>query len=91
MSPSNRLEHLKVAMKIAAVVLDLDGVILKTNLIKYRAMLSLFAAYPDLQPSISDYILAHRGILRREKLRTILRDLLQTPPTAALLTHDLQQ
>ena len=78
-------------MTVAAVVLDLDGVIIKTNLIKYRAMLSLFAAYPDQQPEISDYILAHGGVPRREKLSTILCDLCQTPPTAALLTHDLQR
>ena len=78
-------------MTVVAVVLDLDGVILKTNRINYRALLSLFAAYPDQQPRISDYILAHGGIPRRENLLTTLRDLLQTPPTAALLTHDLQR
>ncbi|MCB0122399.1 MAG: hypothetical protein KDE58_09160 [Caldilineaceae bacterium] len=74
-------------MAFTAVGLDLDGIILKINLIKYRAMLSLFAAYPDQQPNINDDSLAHDDIPRREKLRTILRDLLQTPPTAAILTH----
>lgn len=78
-------------MTVAAVVLDLDGVILKTNLIKYRAMLSLFAAFPDQQPEISDYILAHGGVPRREKLSTILCDLLHTPPTPALLNSYLQR
>ena len=78
-------------MTVAAIVLDLDGVILMTNLSKYCAMLFLFAAHPDQQPSISNYMLAHGGVPRREKLSTILRDLLQPPPTAALLTHDLQR
>lgn len=63
-------------MGVPAVGLDLDGVIRKTNLIKYRAMLSLFAAYPDLQPRISDDSLARGGMPRREKFSTILPDLL---------------
>jgi len=72
----------------SVVVLDLDGVILKTNLIKYRAMLSLFT---ELQASISEYILAHGGIPRREKLVTILRDLVKTTPTEVLITHYLHR
>lgn len=75
----------------SVVVLDLDGVILKTNLIKYRAMLSLFAAYQDLQPRISEYILAHGGVPRREKLATILRDLIGITPTETLLASYLQR
>ena len=62
--------------------MDLDGVILKTNLINYCAILSLFAAYPDQQPKISDDSLAHGGVSRREKLSTILHALLQTLPTS---------
>ncbi|MEZ4684473.1 MAG: hypothetical protein R2932_60695 [Caldilineaceae bacterium] len=72
-------------MTAAAVVLDLDGMILKTNLITYRAMLSWLATYPDQQTEISDDSLAHGGIPRREKLSAILRNLRETPRTAALL------
>lgn len=66
-------------------VLDLDGVILKTNLIKYRAMLSLFAGYKEQQESISTYILARGGVPRRAKLFGLLRDLLGVDPSPALL------
>ena len=86
-----RQKRLSLGIVVATVGLDLDCVIMKTNLINYCAMLSLFATYPDQQPKISNDSLAHGGIPRREKLRTILRDLRQTPPTAALLTHDLQR
>lgn len=75
----------------SVVVLDLDGVILKTNLIKYHAMLSLFSEYKDLQHRISEYILAHGGVPRREKLVTILRYLIRITPTETLLTSYLQR
>ncbi|MCX6045411.1 MAG: HAD hydrolase-like protein [Chloroflexi bacterium] len=72
-------------MNRSVVVLDLDGVILKTNLIKYRAMLALFSEYSELQSHISEYILARGGVPRREKFAGILRELIGTPPTEALL------
>jgi phosphoglycolate phosphatase-like HAD superfamily hydrolase len=75
----------------SVIVLDLDGVILRTNLVKYRAMLSLFAEYRELQQSISDYILANGGVPRREKFVTILRDLIRTIPTETLLTSYLSR
>lgn len=75
----------------SVVVLDLDGVILKTNFIKYRAMLSLFADYGDLQGRISDYILAQGGVPRREKFIEILRNIIGTTPTEPLLTNYLQR
>lgn len=67
------------------VVLDLDGVILKTNLIKYRAMLGLFIEYQAEQSPISAYILAHGGVPRREKLGAILREIVGITPTEAIL------
>ncbi|MEZ4732465.1 MAG: HAD hydrolase-like protein [Caldilineaceae bacterium] len=66
-------------------VLDLDGVILKTNLIKCRAMLSLFAEYPDQREQISDYILARGGVPRRDKLAGILREIVAVEPTPPLI------
>ncbi len=72
-------------------VLDLDGVILKTNLIKYRAMLSLFAEYPEQRETISEYILAQGGVPRRDKLAGILRDIVGVEPGAALLTGYLER
>ena len=41
-------------MSVGAVVFDLDGVIVKTNLVKHAAMLSLFADHPEQRaPSAS--------------------------------------
>lgn len=77
--------------KGAVVVLDLDGVILKTNLIKYRAMLSLFAEYPDQSEEISDYILARGGVPRRDKLAGILREIVGVEPTPALIAGYLER
>lgn len=73
------------------IVFDLDGVILKTNLIKYRAMLSLFADYGEQQESISAYILAHGGVPRREKLFGLLHGLLGVAPSPALLEDYLER
>lgn len=73
-------------MQPTVVVLDLDGVILKTNLIKYRAMLGLFTEYQAEQSPISAYILAHGGVPRREKLAAILREIVGVPPTDKILT-----
>ena len=61
---------------VAAVVLDLDGVIVKSNFAKYRAMLSLFAEHRDHDEEISAYILAHMGARRDLKIRHILQSIL---------------
>lgn len=73
------------------VVLDLDGVILKTNLIKYRAMLSLFAEYTDQHETISTYILAQGGVPRRDKLAGILREIVGVEPSAEVIRDYLMQ
>jgi len=79
-------------MKYSCVaVLDLDGVILKTNLIKYCAMLSLFSEYREQKKSISQYILARGGVPRRDKLFGLLRDLLGVEPSAAMLANYLER
>jgi len=58
------------------IALDLDGVIIKSNFIKYRAMLSLFSHRTDFQECISEYILTHGGVSRREKLTEIISNIL---------------
>lgn len=68
-------------MTHAVVVLDLDGVIVKSNLVKHDAMLSLFADYPDRQASVSSFILANGGVPRRIKLAALLQDYLHIKPT----------
>lgn len=45
------------------VVLDLDGVIIKLNLLKYKAMLAMFADYPDKLAAIAAYILGNEGVV----------------------------
>jgi phosphoglycolate phosphatase-like HAD superfamily hydrolase len=68
-------------MTSAVVVLDLDGVIVKTNLVKHDAMLSLFADYPDRQSSMSAFILENGGVPRKVKLAALLQEFLNVTPT----------
>ncbi|MDP1888259.1 hypothetical protein [Polaromonas sp.] len=43
------------------VVLDLDGVIIKSNFVKHRAMLAMFADYPDKGAAVDAYMGAPAG------------------------------
>ncbi|MEJ8839717.1 HAD family hydrolase [Ramlibacter sp. AN1133] len=58
--------------QLPPIVLDLDGVVLQTNLLKHRAMLSLFEDCPE-QSAISEYILSNVGVRRDVKIAHILR------------------
>ena len=78
-------------MSVGAVVFDLDGVIVKTNLVKHAAMLSLFADHPEQQGAISEFILANGGVPRRAKLAHLLQHNLRTEPTDALLSEYLRR
>lgn len=78
-------------MSVGAVVFDLDGVIVKTNFVKHAAMLSLFAAHPEQQGAISEFILANGGVPRRAKLAHLLQHNLRTTPTDALLSEYLRR
>src|SRR6185295_3853044 len=59
----------------SAIVLDMDGVLLRTNDAKYRAMLGLFERYPEKAPAISQFILSNGGVPRAEKLKHILESI----------------
>lgn len=76
---------------IAAAVFDLDGVIVKTNLVKHAAMLSLFADHPEQQGAIGEFILANGGVPRRAKLAHLLWNHLRTEPTDMLLSEYLRR
>ena len=78
-------------MRVSAVVLDLDGVIVKTNFVKHAAMLSLFADRPEQQDAISKFILSNGGVPRKDKLAQLLRNNLCTEPTEALLAEYLHR
>ena len=75
--------------RASIVVLDLDGVILRSNLIKHHAMLSLFKHAPQSREAISSYILANGGVPRREKIAAILREILAIPDTPDVLSEYL--
>ncbi len=75
----------------AVLVFDLDGVIVKTNITKHDAMLSLFKDYPDQRQSISGFILSNGGVPRREKLARILQEYLRVEATESLLARYLAQ
>jgi phosphoglycolate phosphatase-like HAD superfamily hydrolase len=78
-------------MRVGAVVFDLDGVIVKTSLVKHAAMLSLFADHPEQQSAISEFILSNSGVPRRAKLTHLLQNNLRTEPTDALLSEYLSR
>jgi len=78
-------------MSVGAAVFDLDGVIVRTNLVKHAAMLSLFADHPEQQVAISEFILANGGVPRRAKLAHLLLHNLRTEPTDALLSEYLRR
>jgi len=79
------------AMRLGAVVLDLDGVIVKTNFVKHAAMLSLFAGHPEHREAISGFILSNGGVPRRDKLAHLLRSYVGVEPTEALLAEYLRR
>jgi phosphoglycolate phosphatase-like HAD superfamily hydrolase len=59
----------------SAIVLDMDGVLLRTTDAKYRAMLGLFERYPAKTTAISQFILRNGGVPRAEKLKHILESI----------------
>jgi phosphoglycolate phosphatase-like HAD superfamily hydrolase len=73
------------------IVLDLDGVILKSNLIKYEAMLSLFTEHASKTAEISQFILANGGVPRREKLTRILADIVRVAVSSQVIESYLSR
>jgi phosphoglycolate phosphatase-like HAD superfamily hydrolase len=69
----------------SAIVLDMDGVLLRTNDAKYRAMLGLFERFPDKTPAISQFILRNGGVPRAEKLRYILESIVGVVASEAMV------
>jgi len=78
-------------MCASPIVFDLDGVIVETHLVKYKAMLSLFGDHADQQDAIAQYILGNGGVPRRTKLAHLLKNHVRTEPTDALLSGYLQR
>jgi phosphoglycolate phosphatase-like HAD superfamily hydrolase len=72
-------------------VLDLDGVIIRSNFIKHRAMLALFADYPDKCAAVDAYIVANGGVARRDKLVEILETIVGVEPTRERLAQYLER
>lgn len=73
------------------VVLDLDGVIIKSNFVKHKAMLSLFDAHPRERNQISEFILASGGVRRDEKISHILKNILNIQAVEATLARHLSR
>lgn len=71
------------------VVLDLDGVIIRSNFVKHRSMLALFADYPDKCAAIDAYILDNGGVARRDKLMAILETIVGVEATQERLAQYL--
>lgn len=73
------------------VVLDLDGVIIKSNFIKHRAMLSLFESTPEHTEAISVLILANGGVPRKVKISAILENILGVQATPTVVADYLSR
>lgn len=73
----------------SAIVLDMDGVLLRTNDAKYRAMLGLFENYPAKATAISRFILSNGGVPRAEKLKYILESIVGIAATEAAINDYL--
>jgi phosphoglycolate phosphatase-like HAD superfamily hydrolase len=74
---------------VAAIALDMDGVLLKSNDAKARAMLELFQEYPAKTNEISQFVLRNGGVPRAEKLTHILESIVGIPAPKAVLTEYL--
>lgn len=72
------------------VVLDLDGVIIRSNFVKHKAMLAMFADHPDKCAAVDAYILANGGVARRDKLVEILETIVGVEPTQERLAQYLE-
>jgi len=75
--------------KEPVVVLDLDGVIIKSNFVKHRAMLAMFNDYPDKRTAVDAYILNNGGVARRDKLVAILETIIGIDATQERLARYL--
>ena len=67
--------------RIAALILDFDGVILESVGVKTRAFHELFSFRPDLVGEIVDYHRRNTGVSRFDKFRHIYREILKEPLT----------
>jgi phosphoglycolate phosphatase-like HAD superfamily hydrolase len=76
-------------MMAAAIALDMDGVLLKSNDAKYRAMLGLFQDYPQKTEAISRFILQNGGVPRAVKLTHILESIVGMPASDGVLDQHL--
>ena len=74
---------------VPAIALDMDGVLLKSNDAKARAMLELFQEYSTKTNGISQFILRNGGVPRVEKLTRILDSIIGIPAPEAVLTEYL--
>ena len=74
---------------VAAIAFDMDGVLLRSNDAKFRAMLGLFPEYPTKTEAISRFILRNGGVPRAEKLAHILGSIIGIPAPEAVLAEYL--
>jgi HAD superfamily hydrolase (TIGR01549 family) len=68
---------------LKAIVFDFDGTLLESADIKTDAFATLFRKFPEHLAEILNYHLAHAGISRYVKFRTIYRDILNRPLSAS--------
>lgn len=74
---------------LPAVVLDLDGVIVRSTGVKRRAMLEMFSDHAAHADAIASYVAANPGVRRDHKIRHILERILKVHPGEDLVAQYL--
>ncbi|MDX1737082.1 MAG: HAD hydrolase-like protein [Alphaproteobacteria bacterium] len=65
--------------ELSVIFLDLDGTLIESVGIKDEAFQELFSDYPDKLPEIMEYHTAHNAVVRYDKFRHIVPNILKEP------------
>lgn len=72
-------------MFVKIIVLDFDGVIVESNAIKDRAFAKIFNKYPEHYEEMMAYHHARNAVVRHEKFRYFVEDVLKLPDSSDLI------
>ncbi|MFH1581661.1 MAG: HAD family hydrolase [Pseudomonadota bacterium] len=71
-------------MKIRAIILDFDGVVIESNRIKHEAFSEIFSEYPEHYERMMAYHLARNHVDRHKKFKYFITEVLGQPFDQAL-------
>jgi phosphoglycolate phosphatase-like HAD superfamily hydrolase len=64
-------------MRVKAIILDFDGVVVESNRIKHQAFSEIFSEYPEHYDEMMRYHLAHNHVDRHRKFKYLIEKLLK--------------